>query len=299
MPLWIFDICLKRKFRLPLYTTTDTPFRPCGRQVDQFGDHAFQCTRICKIGVHNSIRDSLGPILSPALSTAGYLLPTSNFDVEPMLYLPSDPNARPFDISFNPDPALPPNVTHASPYTSIGADITISGPPPRPTFNHNSPDVIKFSMANADMHLQVYERRKLNRVNRRDPDTGIIAHGDSIIGDIYNDNMALLLFAINPFGRLGPILHHFLFNKHPDVPHWFPPTKPNATAIYSRIMTFPSPKEILKLADHNWRSTRPRQFFGHSYLSPTPAIHTLQELGLCLAKSFSAHNICYLHVNFQ
>jgi hypothetical protein len=114
MPPWIFDICLKRKLHLPLYTTTHTPFCPCGQQVNPFGDHVFQCTQICKIGVHKSIRDSLRPILYPALSTTGYLLPTSNFEVEPMLYLPLDPNTCPFDISFNPDPALPPmSLMHA------------------------------------------------------------------------------------------------------------------------------------------------------------------------------------------
>jgi hypothetical protein len=182
----------------------------------------------------------------------------------------------------------PPNVTHACPYTAIGADITISGPPPQPTFDHNSPDVINFLAANADKHLQVYERWKLNRISQCDPNTGIITHSNSIMGNIYNNNMALLPFAINPFDHLGPILHHFLFNNHPNILHRFPPTKPNATAIYSRIMTFPSSKGILKLALHNWRLTYPRQFFGHSNSLPTPVIQTLQELGLCLAKSFSA-----------
>jgi hypothetical protein len=75
-----------------------------------------------------------------------------------MFHLPSNPNACPFDIAFNPDPALPPNVTHACPYTSIGADITISCPPPCPNFDLDSPDVLNILSANAEAQLQVYEK---------------------------------------------------------------------------------------------------------------------------------------------
>jgi hypothetical protein len=107
--------------------------------------------------VHNAIHDSLSDVLLPALSAAGYLLPTSKFDIEPMLYLPSDPNTRPFDVSFNPDPAIPQLITHACTYTTIGADITISLSPPPPTFALTSTDVIKQLTAHADTHLQGYE----------------------------------------------------------------------------------------------------------------------------------------------
>jgi hypothetical protein len=148
-----------------------------------------------------------------------------------MLHLPPGPNARPFDIAFDLDPALPPNVTHACPYTSIGADITISCPPPCPNFDLDSPDVLNIPSANADAHLQVYEKRKLNRGNKRDPTTGTTIPGDSIIGDILHNNMTLIPFAIDPFGRLGPILRHFLFDTRPTVPLSFPPSQPHATEM--------------------------------------------------------------------
>ncbi len=106
---WIFDICIKRKLRLPIYDANTKPYYPCGRSLNPYGDHVFQCKCICKIGAHNSIRDSLPSILTSALSSTGYLLPTSKFTGKPMLHLPSDPNARTFDIAFDPDPALPPS----------------------------------------------------------------------------------------------------------------------------------------------------------------------------------------------
>ena len=101
--------------------------------------------------------------------------------------------------------------------------------------------------------------------------------------------MALLLFAIDPFGRFGPILRHFLLDHRPLSHLTFPPSRPNATAMYSRIMTFPCPKGILPLADLHWPTTQSRQFFGHSYTAPTPSISTLQDLGLCLSKAFASH----------
>jgi hypothetical protein len=86
-----------------------------------------------------------------------------------MLHLLSDSNARPFDIAFNPYPALPPNVTHTCPYTSIGASITIGCPPPHPIFNLDSPDFLNILSANANVHLQVNKKQKLNRGNNATP----------------------------------------------------------------------------------------------------------------------------------
>ena len=286
---WIFDIAMKRKLRLPLFDTGTTKFCACGVRPDRYGDHTFQCKRICKIGVHNNIRDCLPSVLTPALSASGYILPTTQFAVEPALHLRSDPNARPFDISFDPDPSLPPHVTHCCPYTTIGADITISYPPPPPSFNLDSPDVLRILSANADSHLQIFEKRKLCRGNKRDPATGTQIKGDAIIGDLLQRNMTLLPFAIDPFGRLGPLARAFLFGTAPTHALTFPPSRPHAFEMHRRVTSFPSPIGIFPHADHAWSTTRTRRFFGHSFTAPTPSITTLQHLGLCICKSFASH----------
>jgi hypothetical protein len=171
---WIFKICLQRKLRLPVFDNTTTkPFCCCRRRPDKFGNHVFQCTRICKIGVHNNIRNGLPPALTPALSTAGYLLATSTFQIEkPMLHLRSDPNAQPFDIAFSPEASIPPAVSHACPYHTIGVDITISSPPPCCPLVLDSTDAKRILSANADSHLQVFEKRKLCHGNKHDPNSG-------------------------------------------------------------------------------------------------------------------------------
>ena len=145
--------------------------------------------------------------------------------------------------------------------------------------------------ANADSHLQKYEKKKIRRKNKTDKITGTITTGDTIIGDLLDRNMILIPIAIDPFGRFGPILQAFLYNTQPTTPITFTPTKPNATTMYHKVTHFPSPKGTLKLADHNWKLTQTRHFYGHSYSAsaPTPTIHTLQQIGLTITKAFTIH----------
>ena len=144
-------------------------------------------------------------------------------------------------------------------------------------------------MANANTHLQKYEKKKIGRDNKTDPTTGIITVGDTIIGELLTRNMVLIPLAIDPHGRFGPLLQTFLFDTEPATPISFTTNKPNATSMYSKITTFPSPKGILKLADHNWKISKTRAFYGHSYSAPTPTIHTLQQFGLTIIKAFAIH----------
>jgi hypothetical protein len=234
---WIFIPACKHKLQLPLFEPTDKPFCPCGHHLDPFGDHIFQCRYINKIGAHNSIRDGLATTLAPLLSTAGYLLPSSKLDIEPLLHLPSDPHARPFDLSFNPDPTYPPNTNHTCPYTytTIGFDVTIACPPPCPSFDPTSPDDITILTANADSHLQKYEKKKIGRENKTDKITGTTTTGDNVFGDLLDRNMTLIPIAIDPFGRFGPILQTFLYDTQPTNPITFTSTKPNATTMYHKI----------------------------------------------------------------
>ena len=101
--------------------------------------------------------------------------------------------------------------------------------------------------------------------------------------------MILIPLAINPFGRFGPLLQHFLFDTPPTTPITFTNAKPNTTLMYSKIMQFPSPKGVLTLANHNRKTKSTRQFYGHSYSAPTPTITALQHLGLTITKAFALH----------
>jgi hypothetical protein len=85
---------------------------------------------------------------------------------------------------------------------------------------------------------------------------------------------------------------NFLFGQHSAPQLRFPPSRPNATQMYNKLLQYPSPKGILLLANHNWSLYSTCRFYGHSYLAPTPSITTVQSLGVSLIKAF-AHHVRY------
>jgi hypothetical protein len=174
--------------------------------------------------------------LAPALSIARYVLPNTNVDIEPNLYLPSDPHSCPFDLSFDPYPAPPPLASHGCTSHTIGANITISSLPPKPLINPNSPDVLQIITANANTHLQNYERKKLGHTNKTDASASTITRGDTLIGNLLHRNMLLIPFVIDPLGRFGPLLQNFLFSQHSAPQLRFPPSRPNATQMYNKLL---------------------------------------------------------------
>ena len=157
-----FLLCIRRKLRLPIYPNR-TPCTCGHREHDIYGDHAFSCERGSKKRAHNIIAMDFAGALSPALAQAGYLFPNTPMAIEQLFHLRSDSTARPFDISFSPDPTS----FHHCPYTTIGADINITGPPPTPnTYQDDAENILNKITANADNNLQRLERGKLGRVCR-------------------------------------------------------------------------------------------------------------------------------------
>jgi hypothetical protein len=211
-----FLICIRRKLRLPIYPPNTCC--TCGHHDhDVFGNHAFCCDKVNKKRTHNTTATDFATILSPASAQAGYIYPNTKLDIETHLHLRSDPTARPFDISFNPNPTS----HHCCPYTTIGAYIyiTITGTTPPPKC-HTSKDIIQTITANADHHLQMHERRKLGCISKPATTTTPPVHGDEVIGELYNKNMVLILITIDPFAHFGPMFQSFLTSteSHPQEP---------------------------------------------------------------------------------
>jgi len=182
------------------------------------------------------------------------------------------------------------NIHTPCPYTTIGADITITHSlHTAPPFEF-SENAISSLSAVANKHLQKFERRKFMRCNKRDNNSNFIA-GDAVIGELIRANMILLPFAIDPHGRWGPITQSFLSTSTTasKTPLQFPTTRPHALTMYNRATTHPTPTNILHTADEVWKLNKTRRFFGHSYTAPTPQIHTIQNLGLGITKAFSLH----------
>jgi hypothetical protein len=119
-----------------------------------------------------------------------------------------------------------PDPTHS--LISIPVELT-DYPPPCPSYDLDSPDVLRILLANTDLHLQVFEKWKLNHDNKCDPVIGSSISGDEVIGNLIHNSMTLIPFAIDPFGHLGSLLCTFLFGTTPTSPLTFPLSRPNAT----------------------------------------------------------------------
>lgn len=126
-------------------------------------------------------------------------------------------------------------------------------------------------LALADAHLQKFEKRKFNRINKKDvSDNTTTIKGDEVIGDLLNQNMILLPFIIDPHGWWGPILQNFLYHAETTLEYQFYASRPNAKIMFHRATTNRCPLGILKTADNIWKQKKQRTFFGHSYTAPTP-----------------------------
>jgi hypothetical protein len=275
---------LRRKLRLPVYPKT-IPCSCTKHDHDIYGDHAFSCGKNSKKRAHNIIVKGFAETLSTTLAAACYILPNTRLDIETPLHLQSDPTARPFDFSFNPDPSAS-NLCH---YTTIGADINITNTPTPPTYS-TSEDHLTLITANADSNLQAHERRKLRRPNKPASATTPLIKGDDIIGDLIRNKMVLIPFTIDPWCRFGPMLQAFLTTTQQPPQNTFRSDRPNASTMLKWATTPPCPLGILTSADHNWKlsqSPTRHPFFGHSHTAPTPSIYTIQQLGLTMTHAFS------------
>ena len=137
---------------------------------------------VCKLAVTDPVRKKRWDerLLHPAESP--YDIMNTPMAIKQTLHLRSDSTARPFDISLSPDPT----AHHHCPYTTIGADINITGPPrPTPkTYQPDTEDILNIIPANADNNLQRHERIKLGRMHKPSNSTTPFIHGDEVIGEL-------------------------------------------------------------------------------------------------------------------
>ncbi len=151
---WSTKLTLQQKLCLPIFNTYEQPpWCKCGITHDQWGDHTFSCAKISKKFAHNIIRDSWANALQPVLSTSGYIRNNTTLDIERKHIKTRDITAQPFDISFDPEQTTTDFIHTPCPYTTIGADITITHSATTPSLN-SSDDVIFSVTALADAHLR-------------------------------------------------------------------------------------------------------------------------------------------------
>jgi hypothetical protein len=199
--------------------------------------------------------------LSPVLAQAGYLFPNTPMAVEQLFHLRSDSTAQPFDILFSPDPTS----CHYCPYTTIGADINITGSPPSPkTYQPDAEDILNtitakmqttifnaMIAANLDVCTSPPPPIHLSSMVMRSPanstkKTRSLCHSPLTPG--------------SPWARFGPHARQAFLTTthHPRQKPWrtthtnYKYHRPNANFMYERVSQPPCPPGILMSADIRW-----------------------------------------------
>ena len=161
--------------------------------------------------------------------------------------------------------------------------------------------------ANAEHHLQMHERHKLGWINKPATATTPPFHGDDVIGKLYHKNMVLIPFTIDPFDQFCPMFQSYLTSTDslPQAP-WLTHhcleefNRPYSNLMYKWASTPSCTLGILtSSANFFWKqsdSPTRRTFYGNSYSAPTPSIHTIQQLGLAISKSYSSFLIDATHM---
>eukprot|EP00577_Skeletonema_sp_RCC1716_P032352 CAMPEP_0113406396 /NCGR_PEP_ID=MMETSP0013_2-20120614/19487_1 /TAXON_ID=2843 ORGANISM="Skeletonema costatum, Strain 1716" /NCGR_SAMPLE_ID=MMETSP0013_2 /ASSEMBLY_ACC=CAM_ASM_000158 /LENGTH=453 /DNA_ID=CAMNT_0000292235 /DNA_START=436 /DNA_END=1797 /DNA_ORIENTATION=+ /assembly_acc=CAM_ASM_000158 len=284
-----FTIMLKRKLVLPLYHPASAPVCKCGTTHDIYGHHHFRCTRISKKFVHDYINtQALQPVLQQVLRTAGITDNSSPVQTEVPHHIQQQPLLRPFDIEYQPNHALGDSNLPPSHFAICGADITIDHCPDPPSTS--ALEDISLYTANAERCLQTAEKRKFTTMGNSTV-TGNTMTREDVLHTLSTNAKLLQIWAICPYGGMGPMLRRFLFGDDPIRPLSFTPNKPHAAKMYLESLQSSAPHGILPLANASWSSSRPahQKFYGHSYTAPTPRIHFLQQFGLACTKAFAIH----------
>ena len=120
----VFQICLKRKLRLPIFSLPHTHHCKCGKALDIFGDHSLGCKANSKTRASNGIRDGFIRTFQRVLKTARLIDSDTQVECEPRHIVPSLPQLQPFDLSIRLDHSLDPGSWRI-PFKRIGFDVTI------------------------------------------------------------------------------------------------------------------------------------------------------------------------------
>jgi len=154
--------------------------------------------------------------LQPALATARYVLSSTKLELEKPHLLELDSEARPLDLSFQPEPDID-GKAPPTPYTIIGGDITITPPVEVEASTLTNSDIVGLKetlTAAAEHNLQLKEKKKLMRPKVTDA-LGHETHGDILLGDLVKKMIMLIPMAIDMFGPA--MLENFLFGYTPRI----------------------------------------------------------------------------------
>jgi len=270
-----FLVYLQRKLRLPIWPKLPSKCI-CNSHMDPYGDHLFTCPKASKTDLHNRIRDSLYLIcqnITPLVSSAS----SKDTHLELPHIFTSAPNKRPGDVVLC-HPIH--NTDHIHSKTLI--DVTVIPPCKSPLNASSFPEIIQ----HMSKHHQAFEMKKFKIKNHEN------ATGDQLAQEAVVHRYRFLPFTIDHQGMIGPIASEFLLNTATTM------FKTTSLDYATRNLSIPTSrliklafhkdrqKNILKIANANWRKSYGTKWFTNNYQAQTPGQWAKQMLGT----TFSLHS---------
>eukprot|EP00956_Cyclotella_meneghiniana_P005411 scaffold6804_cov57-Cyclotella_meneghiniana.AAC.14 len=295
IPNEVFKIMLKRKLRLRLWPFTHLTHCTCTAKLDPYGDHCLGCTDNHKTAASDCIRDEIVMILKRILPLVQLIRQQSQVETEPTKIIKDLPKQRPFDLAFRVEHSTTEQMRRC-PLSRIGFDVTLIHS------NISSSDITKDCdlLDNDEPSARLRdlgEKKKFERPRGGTNNvTGVTLTGDEAIGQIIDNNQALIPIAIGPFGEIGDLFMRFLYGTAPKSLYQKYPV-PNQT--HNVPSTWPFLTKYLRTYSAGQKTFGPTENISSSLMDPTlQATHKSRQNNSWVSLvSRNSDNTSYAHRN--
>ena len=302
----LFRFNLLRCLRMDIWETKEQLKCPlCKQNFDTKGDHLFQCNKLSrqiKTKMHDNWRDmwyNEMQTLIPYINLTDTKIEKETYGLVRSI---RKSKVRPFDTHFN-LPLVSNDTHYRCDLSKVGFDMVTCNsdtcPSPSRGDDAKSNNIIA-SLISAEKSK--FQRGKGYSTSRTDSSSQITITGEQIIGDLFNDNMQLMPFAISPLGLFGPTINYFLYGNLPTDYRTLhsinKSTFPNAYNMAKQAFE-KTPENILGRADSIWKSQRNNYHYGGSYKSPDPSTYYTQAFGRAVCNANGSAGLAAIHSLYE
>ena len=304
----LFRFNLLRCLRMNIWETTEQlkcPF--CKQDFDTKGDHLYQCSHLSKqikTKMHNKWRDTWHKEMETLIPYIQLTDSKLGKETTGLVRSIRRSNIKPFDTHFN-LPIVSKEGHFRCRLSKIGFDMITcnSDTCPSPSRGGSSAKSNNIVASLLSAEKSKFQRGRGSNTSRTDSSSQITVTGEQIIGDLFDDNMQLLPFAISPLGLFGPTINHFLYGTPPPSDyktlHNIDKSKfPNASKMAHQAFTR-TPSNILDRADYIWKSKQRNYHYGGSYKSPDPSTYYTQIFGRTVCKANGSAGLAAIQTLYE
>ena len=138
--------------------------------------------------------------------------------------------------------------------------------------------------------LQRAEKRKMNGPPRQKHEKHDVVHGRQLIKQLLDDNILVMPFAVDVFGRLSPFAKKLLYDKDSRPTDYCQnKLKSIEQEIQDSNFSKDAPRAILDRASRHWARCHPGKPFGRTYADKTPKQWAANNFAIDCIRSTMRH----------